>query len=252
MKLVVDVGNSRIKWALARANALSHAGVIAHAQEAFIHTLRDHWSQLKRPDAVLISSVTCAELNERISAVVVELWSLQAVFLQSERRFLALKNGYTQHQQLGVDRWLAMIAAIHACDPPLCVIDFGSAITFDVIDRQQQHLGGYIIPGRYAAGDLLPETASSLAACTANKSTTAKFPTALGKSTQECLMQGYTIAITAFIRQAIAHARALTDRDLKVIVTGGGAAAIMPLLSIDCIYHKDLVLSGMAYLGEAR
>jgi type III pantothenate kinase len=87
-----------------------------------------------------------------------------------------VRNGYRQPQQLGVDRWLAMLAAFHlpqrAVDQSVCVIDCGTALTLDVLDANGQHLGGYIAPGlatlqlalnqKLAAIDLEPAPAATV------------------------------------------------------------------------------------------
>ncbi|MGI9229630.1 MAG: type III pantothenate kinase [Gammaproteobacteria bacterium] len=247
MRLLIDMGNSRIKWAAAEAHRLSATGAVSHEGEDFITGLQQKWSGLARPEAVFIASVVRAALNGAVSRLVSDLWGLEPVLLSSEAESGALKNAYRDYREMGVDRWAAMLAAVNLYPPPLCVIDFGTAVTVDIIDKDKQHRGGYIMPGQGLAAIMLSKAAHGLSATRPQQ-----YATEPGLATQECLANGYATALVGFVRQAMEQAQAITDGEVKLIITGGGAKAISPLLPMDYIHDKDLVLSGMAYMTHTE
>ena len=251
MKLVVDVGNSRVKWALAEGRRLSAHGAAAYSADAFRAALEQAWSTLPRPDAVFVASVVGAEWNEAVGDLAAVLWKSQPVFLQSEATAGALTNAYKDCRRLGIDRWAAMVGALSRYRPPLCVLDVGTAATVDVIDGHSRHRGGYIIPGPRAAGLWLRETAPGLSETKLNMPTD-NHTTEFGLSTPECIANGYAAMLTGFIRQAVEQARSAVGGEIKLIVTGGGAAAAASLLPADYLYDEHLVLRGIACLADSR
>ncbi|MEX2353865.1 MAG: type III pantothenate kinase, partial [Gammaproteobacteria bacterium] len=155
-----------------------------------------------------------------------------------------VRNGYRDINQLGVDRWLAMIAARDKYNGNLCVVDCGSAVTIDMVDADGQHQGGYIIPGHYLMQQSLVNNTSRLSVSGVYKPTVA-----LGRSTGECINNGTILAVSCLIEHVIQTAGTRSSSDYKCIITGGGAAEVMALLKIDYSHEPLLVIDGIRLLG---
>lgn len=148
MNLLVDIGNSRLKWATTAPDGL----VVGAAIENHALTearLAEAWGRLsKPPDRLAISCVSAARLAEIVCLAAVRLWPAITVFeAKSEAQAFGVTNAYLQPEKLGVDRWLALLAARRHHASPVCIADCGTAITLDLLDEHGRHLGGMISPG---------------------------------------------------------------------------------------------------------
>jgi len=144
MKLVLDVGNTRLKWRMA-----GYEGRVAHAQEGWETQLIEAWQALAAPSAVFAGSVASEPLNQRVAACVRKLWPhLSIVGLHSQASCCGVRIQYAEPQRFGVDRFAALVAArTEFADSALIVVDVGTAITVEVLDAAGLHRGGLIMPG---------------------------------------------------------------------------------------------------------
>jgi type III pantothenate kinase len=241
MLLLIDAGNTRIKWALQKTGQpigdWFAAGSVTHAD---MGTLAEQWHAYAI-DRCLISNVA----GEAIAAQLVQLvgsLSLPDSALQwfaSSLLRAGIRNGYRQPQQLGCDRFAALIAA-HYLYPrqSLLVVTCGTATTIDALDEQGNFIGGMILPG-------LATMARSLAVNTAGLPavTEVKFADSFADNTQEAIISGCINA------QVGAICRALENRNGKAelcILSGGAARFIAPHLPMPCEQIDNLVLIGLA------
>ncbi len=234
MILQLDMGNSRVKWRLCRGEDCLDRGV-----ENYV----DGWQWLvplatRRPEALWVS---CVAGVERRQLFVEQCWRLglpQPAFATSGERFGSLINGYADPVQLGVDRWLAMIAAHRQAEGRACVlVDSGTALTVDIIRADGRHLGGYIAPGLAAMRQALAASAESLRV-------DADIPSraAPGTSTRECIGGG----LIAMGRGVIEHAlAAVADERPLCYITGGDTAVWLEYFA-GAETHRSLVLDGLA------
>jgi type III pantothenate kinase len=147
MRLLFDVGNTRIKWAFADGDDVLHnTGALAHTGITLDDGLRALADTAAETRAIWIADVRGGDAGAALARWATRVTGRAPEQAVSERQFGALHNGYRKFQTLGVDRWLAMIGAWHG--QPLVVVDAGSALTVDVVDANGQHLGGLIFPGR--------------------------------------------------------------------------------------------------------
>ena len=140
--LLLDVGNTTIKWRLTNADCLLTPGGEVTDADALLRVVEEQpWS------VVGLSSVAGEPAH---NAVVKALSCRQAAPVRvavSESSSMGVRNSYAVPEDMGVDRWLAMLAAHNLCEGPICVIDAGTAITLDLLAADGKHLGGYIFPG---------------------------------------------------------------------------------------------------------
>ena len=221
--LVVDAGNTALKWTLLERQAVHQKWVGDHSPDV-------------RPEHVVLASVRSPERTADL-AQMLRLTYPDAVITQVESTADAcgVKNSYTQPHRLGVDRWLAVIAAYREFGGPCVVIDAGTAIKVDFVSAQGVHLGGYIVPGL----DLM---ASSLVANTARirfEQHEISEHSQIPCSTADAVNQGCLQMALGFLqRMYVQH------RDATWLVTGGTGRQLMSLLDLPCIMDEHLVAKG--------
>ncbi len=245
MSLLIDIGNSRIKWA-------QHTGANLHTFEACSYSstslndsLKPAWSDLAKPDKVYVANVAGEKIAVEISDLLDSLWNITPVFLAVEQEALGLTNAYDDAGQLGIDRWLAMISAWNKYHSLLCVVDCGTALTLDVVMASGQHVGGYIVPGLSLMTDTLNRQTQQI-----DSSRNQHASLEPGRNTLDCVSNGALLAITSLIKDANEMLMNKHGSDSTCIITGGYAEEIVTSLEIDYIHDPHLVLNGMALMSE--
>ncbi|MFQ5660664.1 MAG: type III pantothenate kinase [Gammaproteobacteria bacterium] len=241
MNFLVDIGNSRLKWACLTGSKLQNHGSIEYTPKGLTDVLSGHWQGCPVPRQVSISSVAGEEVAKGISAVVKRLWNIHPVFARVERERCGVVNAYRDVTQLGIDRWLAMIAAWNRYLAPVCVVDCGTAITIDGVSAGGRHLGGLIIPGLELMQKSLINRAQGIKADIGFEP-----ELAFGRSTPECLGNGAGYAVASLIDRVAGDLETGQGGSLCRVITGGHAEFINGLLLHKFDYHPDLVLNGLA------
>src|SRR5690606_4723314 len=138
--LLFDVGNTRLKWGLLAQGRVGKSGSIAHEKlhDSGFGALT---SNLPRDiDTVLVSNVAGQTFATRLSGVIGMHCNCDVHFARAEREGYGLTNSYRRPRRIGVDRWVAMIGAYAEFRSALCVVDAGTAVTIDAVDRDGVHL----------------------------------------------------------------------------------------------------------------
>ena len=233
-QLLLDIGNSRLKWIwvpsldvpLPAAQALAHDGSPAMAVANI---------PLATVDSVFIAHVTGAAHEAALIEAVQQKFGCTAQFARSTAECAGLKSAYTEATRLGVDRWLALLAQWTRASQAFCVASAGTALTFDAVDGAGQHQGGVIAPGlsamidttlgrtRFAVGDMQ-----------------AGFEKGLGRNVEACVRQGALHAAAGLLDRLSARHPGLR------VLAGGDAATLRPHLAEHWQIEPDLVLQGLA------
>lgn len=145
MQLFMDIGNSEAKWA--SSEELARDSVHRAASTDLTGLLIPQLQSLEPPLQVHIASVLLPGRLQTLCDWIEATWRLQPIFAQTRATELGVVNGYRQPDQLGVDRWLGLLAARAISKHPLLVVDCGTATTLDALDSDGRHLGGAIMPG---------------------------------------------------------------------------------------------------------
>ena len=144
--LLVDVGNTRVKWATSNGEQLTPGRSAAYAEWS-----ADDWRRAllgeRGFERVLVASVARGEAVDRLRTAVRVATGREAEFVASTPEAAGVRNAYRDPAQLGVDRWLAIVAAHRDPGGACCVVDVGTAATIDAVRGDGQHLGGFIVPG---------------------------------------------------------------------------------------------------------
>jgi len=246
MILLIDAGNTRVKWALAEDGAALGAwsahGAVAHIDLAQLELA---WSEAAADGAVeriLIANVAGNALRVHLEYVLQRTFTAMSPerdieWFASLPALAGLTNGYRNPAQLGCDRFAAAIAG-HALAPglPVVVANCGTATTIDAITADGVFLGGMILPG-------LGLMASSLARNTAQLPQIAqdgKLPDGFADNTDDAILSGCMTAQSG----AIEHAFALHGA-AECIISGGAAPYIAPLLKVPYRIVENIVLIGL-------
>lgn len=250
MTLLVDVGNTRIKWATLERGRLVNRGSAVH-RDAVDVALAAFGAALPPQPRVIAANVAGEGIANGLAALVAARpgASLDLVATSAER--FGVRCAYSDPSRLGVDRWVAVLAAHHAARGAACVVNAGTAVTFDAVDASGAHLGGLIMPG---AGLF----AAALDRNTRNIGPTAPAPAVvrgldlLGRSTDAAVGHGAWLALAAALDRATATvARALGTTPV-VYLTGGDAEALHGWLETHVQLRADLVLEGLALFAASE
>lgn len=226
--LLIDAGNTRLAWRYVQPGRPAQEGA------AVYHELPNQWPNVQR---VIAATVAQQELlAERLQPafnVTIEWWT------QPRGDLAEFKHCYANPERLGVDRWLALLGARQQqAKGGGIVVDAGTALTIDVLDEANQHLGGYIVPGFHLAQQALFERTEKVRPYQGEQVGTAD---QLGQNTVACVQLGVQRQMLALI-QDIARQYATYE----LLITGGDGQWIAQQLNAQ--YYHNLVLDGMEYL----
>ena len=244
MDLEIDAGNSRLKWRL-RGDDKAWPIRLATTPADIAHAITNE-SGVTDPVCDRIDRVRIASVRspESLAELVVEssrLFGLDPEVAKVMSTHAGVTIRYSDPSRLGVDRWLAMLAA-HAASTKAClVVDCGTALTIDKLTESGEHCGGYIIPGLALMRRSLEENTR----IRLNK----EFEiggVALGHSTDEAVYHGTLAAAVALIKAKFEESNQ-EEVERELFITGGGADELMPHLKHCGARHMpDLVLDGLS------
>jgi type III pantothenate kinase len=250
--LALDVGNTRLKWALYE-RPLPDAALLAHGAE-FLENIdrlaEGPWADLAEP-ACMLGCVVAGDAIKRRAQEQMEIWDLVPKWVVPSVAEAGLVNGYDHPSRLGADRWVAMVGArqhMLARSPsprPMVVVMVGTAVTVDAIDTEGRFLGGLILPGH---GIMLRALESGTAGLHVPTGEVRPFPT----NTSDALTSGGTYAIAGACERMVQHLRERTGLDPLCIMTGGAGWKMAPSMSVEFELVDNLIFDGLLALAALR
>ena len=241
MILLLDVGNTRVKWAWFEYLELAPAGAVAH------DTTHRGWQAEIEADGHRPTRIVAANVAGPAFASALARWSqahfgLKPEIIIARERLDGIHNAYARPAALGVDRWLGMVAAWHSAPRATCIVNSGTALTVDTLDPAGRHCGGLILPGvqmmneaRAALGadpELLPEANLAVAAVPRPA-------------------ESIPVTLAAVAERSVAELAARIGAPPRVVLTGGDAGLLAPYLASAVEVVPDLVLTGIAIVATA-
>ena len=244
MIVYLDQGNSAIKWRVESEGALLKQG---RSEGSDLTNLLAEFDALTGESEglpeVWVSNVAGAKAEMLLKNALTQLGVSFPRFVKVQRQFAGLTVAYEDISQLGVDRWLAMLAARESAEVEVLVISAGTAITVDKIDAGGRHLGGLIAPGWSMLKDVVQSNTADIDIVFGEMSGARELGAGrLGKSTLECLSLGVSAMMVSFIECAIAQFGLGCSRKL---MTGGFASVLNALTGNQCRLAENLVLDGL-------
>lgn len=245
--LLFDVGNSRVKWGVLSGSRLSRTGSVSHdaLHESGFGAIT---SRIPRNVCgALASNVAGATFATRLSGVIGIHCKTDLHYARPQRSAFGVTNSYSQPRRMGVDRWAAMIGARGEFKTALCVVDAGTAITIDAIDRQGNHLGGQILPGLHLMTKSLSDDTSDIGSGSRKWVQPKSGMDIFAPRTSTAVQNGALAAVCGAVERAARTMRSAGFRP-KIVLTGGDASRILKQLEGTVIHRPNLVLQGLAVI----
>lgn len=245
MYLLIDIGNSRIKWGVYDDENTAVFGACSY-EDAInqVHT----WDDLSIQSA-WVASVGCAKVTAQIKTELEQL-GVAVHTVTSQKEQLGVVSAYKEPSMLGVDRWVGLLAGHHYIQGEVLVVSAGTACTLDVLNADGKHQGGWILPGLSLMRKSLNEHTELLP----NVSGKTSMGLSLGASTQEAIAKGTLSALVSSI-----HALYLMRsqvQPVRCVLSGGNAEVIFDSLPEDvrahCQVEPDWVLKGLAVVAGLK
>lgn len=253
MILLLDIGNTRIKWSQVLDGALTPQQSILHRDVAATTWMKQLFRERFRPARLLVSNVAGTEMLATIRREAERRWQITPEVATTTATAAGVTNAYPQPSSHGVDRWLTLLAARQMTSTAACVIDAGTAVTIDVLDAQGLHLGGVIIPGiRMMVGALVDRTSDlgHKSLVPARASTIGARPGMFANTTAQAIENGALFALAAAADRGVAELARHTHAERPLVyLTGGDAERIRTAMTTPAEVVPDLVLRGLAVWG---
>lgn len=239
MRLLIDAGNTRMKWRLEEAGIVIDEGWSALDNEDPLSGIAGYLGSISR---VGVSTVIREDIRLKLLSYLERKVPGSVCFYWAEAERFGLQNSYADPKAMGADRWHGMYGAWALHRGGCAVIDAGSAITVDYVSHAGQHLGGYILPGLNMMLKSLKTDAARITFETSHVVSAQP-----GKNTAECVNQGLSwlsLAMIARVRKDMA------ELDLaEALITGGDALRLLAL-GMDGSHHPALVLDGLGCIDN--
>ena len=245
MMLLLDIGNTSVKWSTWEEMALGQGGRFQYVGEDFNTLAQAAWDATGVPEKIMVSNVAGRDMGELLAGWAQDHWGVTPEFAQVTGQAHGVTNAYARPTDLGVDRWAALIGAHATATGSACIIiDCGTAITLDFLAPDGVHRGGMILPGVEMLQRILLDNTADI-----NLSESSQLATPLARGTAAAVHGGAMYTVAAAIDRAVADMALATEACPEVIITGGDADKLRSLLSCPTRHDADLVLKGLVILG---
>lgn len=246
--VLVDIGNTRIKWARLDGTRPGKGRAAAHSGWQTADYARHLFAGSRGIERVVVASVAGSEVNNTLAAAARRAGAV-AQFVTVSRRGGGVTVGYAEPWRLGVDRFAAVVGAHEIFTAvPVCVVGVGTAMTIDLVDTDGRHRGGVIVPAPNLMVDTLLANTHGIRRRARGGGVGGQG--IFGRSTRDGIERGSRYAAAALIDRAVEEASGLLGREPLVVLTGGDAERVRPLVRSRWVAVPDLVLRGLAVLSR--
>ena len=263
MRLLIDIGNTRIKWLLiqgseklpqtVQAKAITHHQKFNVAIEECFGS-ESEFAQLmstllvSSPTEVLASNVAGEQAKAALFDFSKKNWHKEVYFSKVERERLGIRNSYAVLSELGVDRWMAILGARQVFpQDAVIIINCGTAMVVDVLNADNNFLGGAILPGFQLAAKSLSRADGI------NRFEAAPIKKLVGVRTSECVQLGVISACVGGVEFMVEKIRQELDGELvNILISGGAAELFLGATSLECEYDANVVMRGLNRIIECE
>jgi type III pantothenate kinase len=235
--LAIDAGNSRIKWGLA-ADEWIERGAVATANAGELEQALAH---LPPPDRIVAANVAGVAAAQAIASAA-QRFGLGAETIVPRAEQCGVRSGYAKPEQLGPDRWAALIGARALFDGPCVVVNAGTTMTVDALSAEGVFLGGFIVAG-YAV--MRASLASNTARLALQDGGFSFFP----DNTGDAIASGAMNALAGAVDRMVRYMVDVGEGEPLVMLSGGDADIVAPHLNHRVQVVDNLVLEGLRRIG---
>lgn len=244
MRLVIDIGNSRIKWALFENTDITGSGAF-HNDDSSDARWRRLFETSAGLEAVIIGSVGPTALRQHVEDAVRTGPNIALRIVKSSERAFGVTNGYDCPERLGVDRWAAIVGAWTEYEGGVCIVDCGSAVTIDAVETDGRHIGGQILPGLRLMQNALGQGTAAV-----KEGGPIDRGAAWGTATEACVAAGVNGAVMGAIELAYRDLVQIWGKGPRLLLTGGDAVHVAQRLRVPVTVDPHLVLKGLLALAD--
>lgn len=249
MDLLLDMGNTRLKWAVCDRDGMRGGDPVVHAHAAWTQELVVAWAGLQ-PHAVWLAAVANPHETRALRAACSVAFPQAGLHeLTSPREAAGVRNAYAVPERLGVDRFMALLGARARTADAALVVGCGTAIAIDALAADGEHLGGLILPSARTMQDAV---LAATARVERREAGCLLPPGEFGRSTEDGLVSGSWRAIAAAVADARATLAARLQQPVRTFLHGGDAAQLAALLPGAAECTPALVLEGLARYAQSR
>lgn len=242
MKTLLDLGNSRCKFAILKPGEADTIGAVPYHDGSRLDVVASVLQPHDPLDRIVVCSVLGRQFNEQLQD---RFATSRFYFLDPSERCFGITLAYDDPGTLGADRLAALIAAKVGCPGNTCIVDCGTAVTVDVLDSEGMHRGGVIFPGLASMRAALEmDTAIDLN----REGGSLAIP---ATSTRDAIYSGCLSAVAGGINQTVDRMQAEGEPFEQIILTGGDAELLMPLLAQPVIHEPDWILEGLRHVSQS-
>ena len=241
--LAIDSGNTAIKWGLHDGDQWLAQGRVLQSERL---TLKQAWEALPSPESVLISNVAGLQAADDLKALL-EPWHVSPCWITAKASQCGVISHYAAPEQLGCDRWAALIAAWHKMQQACLVVDVGTALTIDALSCTGEFLGGIILPGPDVMQQMLMDRTGTLmppVTCSFQD-----FPVNTDNALYSGMIQALAGAVERMHRLLVNHLKKRVP--VAVIITGGNATLLDQHIHIPHQIADNLVLEGLVIIARS-
>ena len=240
MKALLDLGNSRCKFAILKPEEADTFGALPYRDGDRLDIIASVLQPYDPLGRVVVCSVLDRELNGQLQE---RFPASRFYFLDPSENCFGVTSAYDDPGTLGADRLAALIAARVRYPGSTCIVDCGTAVTVDVLDQGGVHRGGVIFPG---FGSMRTALEMDTAMDVEEQGSFA----APATSTRDAIYSGCLSAVAGGIVQAIDRMQVEGTPFDQIILTGGDAELLVSLFAHTVIHEPHWVLEGLRHVSK--
>ncbi|MFH1459194.1 MAG: type III pantothenate kinase [Candidatus Omnitrophota bacterium] len=247
MNLLIDIGNSNTTFGISKNYKIKFVFHIPTNKiksfSFFKKEIQKHFKKQKLRHKDILNIAVCSvvpQLDIKIKSYLKKIFKIKVIFFTGSDIIIPITNKYKAPQQVGKDRLVNALAVKDEYKLPAIVVDFGTAITIDVINEKAEYLGGVIVPGINLSLSSLAEKTALLPLLKARKPSKI-----LGTSTQNSILSGIFYGYAFLVDGMIKALKAEQKQKFLVIATGGNLSLMRPLCKEINIFDQYLTLKGI-------
>ena len=248
MKLLIDFGNSRCKWATLENGTLQSSTAEVYDGMNACTVIESLLARLpiQQNRQIHVVSVLGAEFDQEFVQQVTDHAEVEIIHHVSQREAFGIRLAYDDPASYGADRYAALVAAYHSGEGAKIVVDCGTAVTVDAINERGIHLGGLIVPGVGLMCSMLAENTTGISH--PDSITGVEY---LSASTHDSVVSGSTLCLRHGLHSIIAKIQQKIEQHASIYVTGGASAAIIEMENDQVIERPDLVFEGLQIMQSS-
>jgi type III pantothenate kinase len=240
--LLVDIGNTNLKWAWLQDGEMSLLERVGYHADGVTAQAYRCWSHAEKPEKVVVANVAGQLVEDELQQWITSEWCVDMEVVTASAQQLGVKNAYACPEQLGVDRWLALIAAYKNNGVPVCVVDCGTAITIDALTADGQHQGGLILPGLAMMRQVMLDRTQI------SRVGTSESTELLAGDTAGAIAAGSLHAAAALVERVVDQ----MSVPPRIILTGSDAPRLKKVLKLEAQMDPELVMRGLELVAQSE